>query len=91
MDAIEPMGAIYLTVKIDLGGKTTPEGKQLQNSQDVTFYVLQEAKLAVVPFSAFGTSRDLNWFRLSVGGASLETIKASLESLRAALQKLQEV
>ncbi|MBF9255478.1 aminotransferase class I/II-fold pyridoxal phosphate-dependent enzyme [Pontibacter sp. 172403-2] len=89
VDAIEPMGAIYLTVKIDLAGKTTPDGKQLQNSQDVTFYVLQEAKLAVVPFSAFGTSRDLNWFRLSVGGASLESIKASLQNLRAALQKLK--
>lgn len=89
VDAIEPMGAIYLTVKIDLAGKTTSNGKQLQNSQGVTFYVLQEAKLAVVPFSAFGSSRDLNWFRLSVGGASLETIKASLGNLRTALQKLQ--
>jgi len=89
VDAIEPMGAIYLTVKIDLAGKTTPAGKHIQDSQDVTFYVLQEAKLAVVPFSAFGTSRDLNWFRLSVGGASLENIKASLANLRTSLQKLQ--
>ncbi|WP_347160264.1 pyridoxal phosphate-dependent aminotransferase [Pontibacter chitinilyticus] len=88
VDAIVPMGAIYLSVKIDVAGKTTPEGQVLQTSQDITFYVLQEAKLAVVPFSAFGSSRDLNWFRLSVGGASLEDIEASVGRLREALQKL---
>ena len=89
VDAIEPMGAIYLSVKIDLAGKTTPNGKVLQTSQDVTFYVLHEAKLAVVPFSAFGSSHDLNWFRLSVGGASLEEINASVGRLRSALEKLK--
>ncbi|GAA4445019.1 aminotransferase class I/II-fold pyridoxal phosphate-dependent enzyme [Pontibacter saemangeumensis] len=89
VDAIEPMGAIYLSAKIDLKGKTTPEGRVLETSQDITFYVLHEAKLAVVPFSAFGSSRNLNWFRLSVGGASLEDIEASLGRLREALQQLQ--
>lgn len=89
VDAIEPMGAIYLSAKIDLAGKTTPEGKVLETSQDITFYVLHEAKLAVVPFSAFGSGKDLNWFRLSVGGASLEDIKASVGRLRKALQQLK--
>ncbi|MFD3002938.1 pyridoxal phosphate-dependent aminotransferase [Pontibacter toksunensis] len=89
VDAIEPMGAIYLSVKIDIAGKTTPDGKVLGSSQDITFYVLHEAKLAIVPFSAFGSNRGLNWFRLSVGGASLEDIKASLERLQEALQKLK--
>ncbi|OKL40987.1 pyridoxal phosphate-dependent aminotransferase [Pontibacter flavimaris] len=89
VDAIEPMGAIYLSAKIDLAGKTTPDGKVLETSQDITFYVLHEAKLAVVPFSAFGSGKDLNWFRLSVGGASLEDIKASVGRLREALQQLK--
>jgi len=89
VDAIEPMGAIYLSVKIDLAGKSTPDGKVLESSHDITFYVLHEAKLAVVPFSAFGSGRDLNWFRLSVGGASLDDIKASLGRLRGALEKLK--
>ncbi|WP_242922139.1 pyridoxal phosphate-dependent aminotransferase [Pontibacter liquoris] len=88
VDAIVPMGAIYLSVKIDLAGKKTPQGNVLQTSQDVTFYVLQEAKLAVVPFSAFGSDRSLNWFRLSVGGATLEDIQDSLGRLRNALQQL---
>ncbi|MFD2246951.1 pyridoxal phosphate-dependent aminotransferase [Pontibacter ruber] len=89
VDAIEPMGAIYLSAQMNLAGKTTPDGKVLQTSQDVSFYVLSEAKLAVVPFSAFGSDRGLNWFRLSVGGASLEAIQESLGRLRAALQKLK--
>ncbi|WP_233555584.1 pyridoxal phosphate-dependent aminotransferase [Pontibacter oryzae] len=89
VDAIEPMGAIYLSAKLDLAGKTTPDGKTLETSQDITFYVLHKAKLAVVPFSAFGTGKDLNWFRLSVGGASLDAIKEALGRLREALQKLK--
>jgi aspartate aminotransferase len=27
VDAVEPMGAIYLTIKIDYIGKTTPQGR----------------------------------------------------------------
>ncbi|MCC9166506.1 pyridoxal phosphate-dependent aminotransferase [Pontibacter harenae] len=89
VDAIEPMGAIYLSARLDLAGKKTPNGEVLQSSKDITFYLLSEAKLAVVPFSAFGSSHDLNWFRLSVGGASVEAIQASVDRLREALQKLQ--
>ncbi|WP_255594437.1 pyridoxal phosphate-dependent aminotransferase [Pontibacter sp. HSC-14F20] len=89
VDAIEPMGAIYLSAKLDLAGKTTPSGQVLQTSKDISFYILQEAKLAVVPFSAFGSDPALGWFRLSVGGASLESIKDSLGRLREALQKLK--
>ncbi|MBB6613122.1 aminotransferase class I/II-fold pyridoxal phosphate-dependent enzyme [Pontibacter sp. Tf4] len=89
VDAIEPMGAIYLSVKMDLAGKTTPAGEVLHTSKDISFYILSEAKLAVVPFSAFGSEPELNWFRLSVGGASLEDIKASMSRLRAALEKLK--
>ncbi len=89
VDAIEPMGAIYLSVMLDLAGKTTPDGTVLQTSQDITFYVLHEAKLAIVPFSAFGSDKGMCWFRLSVGGASAEAIEASLGRLRSALEKLK--
>ncbi|PVY39882.1 pyridoxal phosphate-dependent aminotransferase [Pontibacter virosus] len=89
VDAIEPMGAIYLSAKLDLAGKTTPSGQVLQTSKDISFYMLEEAKLAVVPFSAFGSDPSLGWFRLSVGGASLESIKDSLGRLREALKKLR--
>ncbi len=56
VDAIAPQAAIYLTIKLDLKGKTTKEGEVLQTQAEVTAYILNEAKLAVVPFYAFGAS-----------------------------------
>lgn len=88
VNAIEPEAALYLTVQFDLIGKTTQEGKKLNTIQEVTSYLLNEAKLAIVPFYAFGTSTDSNWFRLSVGTARMEDIETIFELLEAALLKL---
>jgi aspartate aminotransferase len=88
VDAISPMGAIYLTVKVDINGRKTPTGKTIANSMDTTSYLIEEANLAMVPFKAFGSSAESTWFRLSVGAASKETILASLPRLKEALQKL---
>ncbi|MGN6181945.1 MAG: pyridoxal phosphate-dependent aminotransferase [Mucilaginibacter sp.] len=89
VDAIEPMGAIYLTIKIDYAGKTTPDGKVLKDSADINFYLIKEAKTAFVPFSAFGTADDVNWFRASVGAITLQEIKDLLPRIKAALAKLK--
>ncbi|MFA5245981.1 MAG: aminotransferase class I/II-fold pyridoxal phosphate-dependent enzyme [Pedobacter sp.] len=89
VDAINPMGAIYLTVKVDYIGKTSPEGKVLQNSADVNFYLIKEAKLGIVPFSAFGTDSSINWFRASVGACSLDDIQQMIPRMRDALSKLK--
>jgi aspartate aminotransferase len=88
VDAIEPMGAIYLTVKIDYTGKTTPDGKLIKDSADVNFYLIKEAGCALVPFSAFGTGEDLTWFRASVGASPLEEIQQMMPRIKAALAKL---
>lgn len=88
VNAIEPEAALYLTVQFDLLGKTTSDGKKLQSIQDVTSYLLTEAKLAIVPFYAFGTASDSNWFRLSVGTAKAEEISLIFDLLEKALQKL---
>lgn len=88
VDAIAPEAAIYLTIKIDLTGKTTPEGKLLADQGAVTAYVLNRAGLAVVPFYAFGADRSSPWYRLSVGTCKTEEIDEMIEKLRAALQKL---
>lgn len=87
--AIQPEAALYLTVQFDLIGKTTADGQQLDTIQEVTSYLLKEAKLAIVPFYAFGTSTDSNWFRLSVGTAKKEDISTIFELLEAALTKLK--
>ena len=89
VDAIAPEAAIYLTIKIDLAGKKTPEGKLLANQSDVTAYVLNEAKLAVVPFYAFGATRNSPWYRLSVGTCKKEEIGEMIGKLREALQKVK--
>ena len=88
VDAIAPEAAIYLTIKIDLAGKKTSEGTLLANQNDVTAYVLNEAKLAVVPFYAFGASRHSAWYRLSVGTCKKAEINEMVEKLREALIKL---
>jgi aspartate aminotransferase len=89
VDAIAPQAAIYLTIKIDLAGKRTREGKLLTDQTAVTSYLLDEAKLAVVPFSAFGASKNSPWYRLSVGTCHLQDIGEMLSKLREAMEKLR--
>ncbi|WP_316819621.1 pyridoxal phosphate-dependent aminotransferase [Pedobacter gandavensis] len=89
VDAVIPMGAIYLTLKIDYIGKTTPDGQVLKNSADVNFYLIKEAQVALVPFSAFGTDETVNWFRASVGGCALTDIEQMIPRIKTALSNLK--
>src|SRR6202012_110081 len=89
VDSIAPMGAIYLTVKVDYSGKTTPAGDMLKNSGDINFYLIKEAGVALVPFSAFGTDETANWFRVSVGASTLQEIEAMIPRIKTALAKLK--
>jgi aspartate aminotransferase len=86
--AVTPQAAIYLTIQIDLAGKKTAEGKLLSHQTDVTEYILSEAKLAVVPFTAFGASANSSWYRLSVGTCKTSEISIMLAQLESALKKL---
>jgi aspartate aminotransferase len=88
VDAIAPQATIYLTIKIDLTGKTNVNGEKLSRQTDVTKYILDEAKLAVVPFSAFGANKNSPWYRLSVGTCHLEDIDEMISQLRKAMLKL---
>lgn len=88
VDAITPQAAIYLTIRIDLAGKTTADGSLLKDQSDVTSYLLNEAKLAIVPFYAFGADRSSPWYRLSIGTCKVEEIPAMIDQLRKALSKL---
>ncbi|MBI5474042.1 MAG: aminotransferase class I/II-fold pyridoxal phosphate-dependent enzyme [Ignavibacteriae bacterium] len=88
VDAITPMGAIYLTARFALTGKRTPDGSLLQTNEDVRMYLLSAAGLAIVPFQAFGMKEDSGWFRLSVGTVSLKELDEMFPRLRAALSAL---
>lgn len=88
VDAIAPEAAIYLTIQINYAGKKTAEGKLLETQANVTSYILDEARLAVVPFYAFGAGRNSSWYRLSVGTCKKEEIGEMLDALQTALKKL---
>jgi aspartate aminotransferase len=88
VDVLAPEAAIYLTIKIDLSGKRTKEGVLLADQAQVTSYLLDEAKLAVVPFSAFGASKNSPWYRLSVGTCHIQDIGDMIRKLREAMEKL---
>jgi aspartate aminotransferase len=89
VDAVSPQAAIYLTVQIDLTGKKTETGKVLNTQAAVTEYILSEAKIAIVPFYAFGAGKTSSWYRLSVGTCKVEEINEMLENLKNALAKLK--
>ena len=89
VDAVAPAGAIYLTIKIDVLGHTAPDGTVLATTKELTTYLIDEAQLALVPFSAFGSAASEPWFRASVGAETVESISAALPRLKAALDKLK--
>ncbi len=89
VDSIKPMGALYLTIKLDYVGKTTEDGKVLKDSTDLVFYLIENAGVALVPFSAFGNSREMPWFRASVGACSVEDLQKMFPKLETALAKLK--
>ena len=89
VDSIKPMGALYLTIKLDYVGKTTEDVKVLKDSTDLVFYIIEKAGVALVPFSAFGNSREMPWFRASVGACSVEDLQKMFPKLEAALAKLK--
>ena len=88
VDAITPQAAIYLTVKLNLHGMKTANGNVLETTKDVTKYILDEAKLAIVPFYAFGADDNSPWYRMSVGTCKVTDIDEVISNLRNALSKL---
>jgi aspartate aminotransferase len=88
VDAVAPQAAIYLTIQINLTGKKTADGKILETQTEVTAYILNEAKIAIVPFYAFGAAKSSSWYRLSVGTCKTDEIDEMLKMLKTALTKL---
>lgn len=80
----KPKGAFYVFPKVsDLFGKKFDDN-EIKNSTDLANYLLDFAKVAVVPGIAFG---DDNYIRLSYA-TSLDNIKEGVERIKDAIQKL---
>lgn len=90
VDAIAPQGAIYLSIKFDLVGSKTPDGKILKSVSEASDYLLDKAKLGIVPFYYFGMDESLPWFRLSVGTCSIEDAKLACRYIEDAIKKLDQ-
>ena len=79
VDSVAPQGAIYLSARFDLPGKTNEEIRQL---------LLARAGFAVVPFQAFGLKKESGWMRLSVGAASVDEIRAGMQRVERVIREL---
>jgi aspartate aminotransferase len=89
VDAIAPQAGLYLTVKFDLIGKKSGD-KTIRSQNEVWEYLLEAAKMAIVPFSAFGTEPESSWYRLSIGTCTPEIARKALRSLEIALTALED-
>ncbi|MBA4071678.1 MAG: aminotransferase [Gemmatimonas sp.] len=88
VEALPPMGAIYLTARIHPFGKRTTTGGVLTTNEEIRRWILEAAQVGVVPFQAFGVPEESGWFRLSVGAVSEAEIAAAMPRLQRALQGL---
>ena len=77
VDCVRAQGAMYLSLQLDLAGRTVG-GVTLADNEAIRTLLLERAGLAAVPFQAFGLQEQSGWFRLSVGAVSLEEIEAVL-------------
>lgn len=87
VDAIAPQAALYLTIKFDFKDYNF-NGKLLATQQDVSDFILSEAKLAIVPFNCFGANIESPWYRISVGTCKREDLPKIFEQLENAFSKL---
>jgi aspartate aminotransferase len=88
VDCVEPQGAIYLSLQLNLVGRSI-DGKAISSNEDIRQIMLERAGLGVVPFQAFGLRGESGWFRMSVGAVSLKDIDDAFPRIRAFLEKVK--
>jgi aspartate aminotransferase len=83
--SIKPQGAFYLFPNISKYFSSSSKLFRIEHSFDLAMYLLYEAKVAVVPGSAFGTE---GYIRLSYS-TSMENLKEAVERIKQSLEKLK--
>jgi aspartate aminotransferase len=84
---VDPQGAIYLSLRIDVVGRSF-DGERIAGNEAIRKILLEHAGLAVVPFQAFGLEAESGWFRLSVGAVSMDEIERMFPRVRAVLDRI---
>ncbi len=82
---LTPQGAFYAFPNIKGFLGKSKKSKILNNSYDLSIYLLEDAKVALVPGSAFGAE---GFLRISYA-TSLENIKEGLKRIKSALNELR--
>lgn len=86
IDFIPPQGTFYLFAKVSTYyGKKTPEGKEIKDSVSFSEYLLDSARVAVVPGIAFGNDE---FVRISFANSE-ENLKKAVIKIKEALEKLK--
>ena len=86
--SIAPQGAIYLSVRFDLLGRSFA-GATFRTNEDIRTFLLDEALFGIVPFQAFGLEEDSGWMRLSIGAVGMKDITDGLARIQAALRRVE--
>lgn len=87
IDAIAPQAAIYMTIKIDLKGKSY-KGKAFSTQEEVTQFLMDEVGIALVPFYCFGADKESPWYRISVGTARMEDLEKVFQKMETVFAQL---
>ncbi|MBN2430589.1 MAG: aminotransferase class I/II-fold pyridoxal phosphate-dependent enzyme [Acidobacteria bacterium] len=82
----EPQGAFYLFPNVSSYYNTEYGGMRIRNSYGLSYYLLKEAAVAVVPGSAFGADENI---RLSYA-TSMDNIEEGLDRIVDAMARLKE-
>ncbi len=86
-DSLPVQGAIYLSARFDLHGKTIA-GCRIESDEDARVAILEQAGVAVVPFTAFGYRENTGWVRFSVGAVSEEDVVRAVEAMGTLLRSI---
>ena len=85
ISCLMPKGAFYAYPNVSgLIGKKTKNGKSLSNDTEVVEWILDEAKVAAVPGSAFGLEP---YFRVSYA-TSTEDLKIAIQNIKKSVSEL---
>lgn len=85
VSCIKPVGAFYAFPNVSSYYGRSFKGNSIKSSMDLSAYLLDEAKVAVVPGAAFG---DDKYIRLSYA-TSMENIQKGLDRIEDALSNLK--
>lgn len=88
VDCIAPQGAIYLSLRLDLFGRTL-DGVKIERNEQIRRALLDRAGVGIIAFQAFGLEEETGWFRLSVGSVSMDEIAEAMPRIKAVFDQMK--